>query len=298
MSYFLQQLANAAAISTLYAALAFGYAIAFAVTKRADITYGALFAFSGQMFILFFDIGWNRLWLAFAPGLVFGAVLALVYTGGAAALIARHVMRPLAFSSANAVVVAALGCLLVLMETGRLASRTRDLWLPPFLNQPVLLWNDPGFAVTLTLIQILNAGLMLALIIGGHLVLTRSPVGRQWRSVCEDRLAAALCGVDAGRVFVCAYLAAGLIAALCGILAASYYGSLDFGSGLVFGLKILFIAAIGGPVSPLAAAGGAALVGLVETMWSAYGPLLWRDLAVFSFLILMLVVTRRQPALP
>ena len=47
-------------------------------------------------------------------------------------------MRPLAFSSANAVVVASLGSLLVLMETARLASDTRSLCLPPFLNDVVV----------------------------------------------------------------------------------------------------------------------------------------------------------------
>ncbi len=38
MAYLLQQLANAVPLAALYAALAFGYAVAFGVTKRADIT--------------------------------------------------------------------------------------------------------------------------------------------------------------------------------------------------------------------------------------------------------------------
>ena len=63
MLYLSQQIANALPLAALYALLAFGYAIAFAVTKRADLTYGALFAFSGQMYVLFVDVGWNRLWL-------------------------------------------------------------------------------------------------------------------------------------------------------------------------------------------------------------------------------------------
>lgn len=61
MAYFLQQIANAVPVAALYAALAFGYAIAFAVTRRADLTYGALFAFAGQIFVLFADVGWSRL---------------------------------------------------------------------------------------------------------------------------------------------------------------------------------------------------------------------------------------------
>lgn len=59
MAYFLQQLLNAIPISALYAALAFGYAIAFSITKRADVTYGAIFAFAGTTCLLFADFGWN-----------------------------------------------------------------------------------------------------------------------------------------------------------------------------------------------------------------------------------------------
>lgn len=45
MGYLVQQFANAVPIAALYALLAFGYALSFALTKRADLTYGAMFAF-------------------------------------------------------------------------------------------------------------------------------------------------------------------------------------------------------------------------------------------------------------
>ena len=109
MAYFLQQIANAAPVAALYAALAFGYSIAFAVTRRADIGYGALFAFAAQMFVLFSGYGWDRLWLVLPAALGFGAAVALLYGVGAGLVVGRHVMRPLAFSSDNTVVVAALG---------------------------------------------------------------------------------------------------------------------------------------------------------------------------------------------
>ncbi|NVD38365.1 branched-chain amino acid ABC transporter permease [Ensifer sp. HO-A22] len=298
MLYFLQQIANAVPIAALYAALAFGYAIAFAVTRRADLTYGALFAFSGQMFVLFADFGWNQLWLVLPAALGIGAAAGLTLGVGAGLVAGRYVMRPLAFSSANTVVVASLGCLLVLMEIARLASDTKSLWLPPFLNGNIDFWSDPKFPVTLTLIQLLNTLLMVALVGAGHWFLAHSRAGRSWRAVSEDRDAAALCGIDAARVYIAAYGAASLIAACCGILAASYYGNMDFGTGLTFGVKVLFIAAIGGQTSPLYAALGAAAIGLLETMWGAYGPILWRDFAIFGFLVVVLAVTRQEKAIP
>ncbi|MXN46929.1 branched-chain amino acid ABC transporter permease [Shinella kummerowiae] len=298
MAYFLQQIANAVPVAALYATLAFGYSIAFAVTRRADIGYGALFAFAAQMFVLFAGFGWTRLWLVLPAALAFGAFIALAYAVGAGLVIGRHVMRPLAFSSDNTVVVAALGVVLVLMETARLASDTRSLWLPPLLATPVVFWNDAAFPVVLTVLQLANTLAMVAIVAIGHTFLARSAWGRRWRAVSEDRLAAELCGVDAASVYLSAYAGAALIASLTGILAVSYYGNMDFGAGLVFGVKVLFIAAIGGAGAPLLSALGGAAMGLAETLWGAYGNFLWRDLVIFSALVLLLVIFRRERPVP
>ena len=298
MAYFLQQIANAAPVAALYAALAFGYSIAFAVTRRADIGYGALFAFSAQVFVLAAGFGWNGLWLTLPAALAFGAAAGLAYGVGAGVVIGRHVMRPLAFSSDNTVVVAAVGVVLALMETARLASDTRSLWLPPLLQRPVVLWDDPAFPVVLTVLQLVNTLAFCAIVAAGHLFLARSAWGRRWQAVSQDRLAAALCGIDAAGVFLSAYAGAALIASLSGILAVSYYGNMDFGAGLVFGVKVLFIAALGGAGAPLLAALGGAAMGLAETVWSAYGDFLWRDPVIFSALVLLLVIFRRERPVP
>lgn len=294
MPYFLQQIANAVPLAALYAALAFGYALAFGMTKRADITYGALFAFSGQIYLLFADYGWNRLYLVMPAALGFGAAVAVLYSLGAGWLIGAAVMRPLYRASPNMVIVAGLAVLVLLSETARLATASRGLWLPPFLNEPVVFWQEKGFSVTLTAIQIGNAGLMVALVLTGHLLLARTRAGRVWRAVSDDPRAAELCGTDAGRVFLLSYLASSAVATLCGLSATSYYGTMDFGAGLMFGLKVVLIAAAGGYSVPLRSAGGAALVGLAETLWSGYAPIAWRDLGIIGALVMLLVLSRRE----
>lgn len=298
MAYLLQQLANAIPLAALYAALAFGYSIAFGVTRRADITYGALFAFSGQMLLLFTDVGYTRLFLILPAALALGAAISVAYTMGAGLWIGRSLMQPLSKKSPNTVIVAALGVMIVLMETARLASNTRELWLPPFLNDPVVFWSDGVFSVTLTEIQLINAALMVVIVLIGAAILRYSRWGRVWRAVTDDGLAAELCGTNAGRVFLVAYGTSALLATFCGLLSTSYYGTMDFGAGLMFGLKVLLIAAVGGYSDPLKSAGGAAALGLFETMWGAYGPFVWRDLVIFSLLVFMLVLSRRERAIP
>jgi len=103
---------------------------------------------------------------------------------------------------------------------------------------------------------------------------------------------------DDRKLFRQAYVLAGMLATIASLFATSYYGNMDFGSGIMFGLKVVMIAAVGGTSSPIKAAVGGAMLGFAETIWSAFGPIMWRDAAMFSGLVLILVLTRRNNAIP
>ena len=298
MLYLLQQLANAVPLSALYAALAFGYALSFGLLRRADLAYGALFAFGGQVCVLFAGFGWTAGRLVLPAALALGAAAGLAYAGGAGLVIGRYVMQPLARRRPHALIVAALGLSIVLMETARLASGSRELWLSPFLNRPVVFAEAGGYRVTLTVLQLANSAAFALAIAGGLLVLGRSRLGRAWRAVADDPGAAALVGVDAGRVLLASYALSALVAGGCGVLAVFHYGTMDFGSGLMFGLKVLVLAAVGGAGRPGRAAAGAAAYGLAETLWGAYAPFLWRDAVMFAALVLLLVLSRQERPIP
>lgn len=290
MAYFLQQVLNGVHMGAIYALLAFGYAISHGVLRRSNLAHGAVFAFTGQATILLAAFGWNVLWLTLPASMVFAIASGLAYAGLAGSVLARNVLRPLAGTSPNTIVAATLGAALVLGELARIAAETRDYWLPPMLAIPVTFWVEGAFSVTLTLIQLVNIGVILATIALAVIWLRRSNFGKALRAVSDDPLAAALCGVDPGRIFTLAIVASALAAGLAGILAAVHFGNISFDTGLFFGLKVLFIAAVGGYGAPLAAAAGAAAVGMCESLWTGYFPSDWRDAAVFLGLIALLVL--------
>lgn len=294
MDYISQQLVNGVPQAALYALLAFAYSVAFAVTRRADITIGALFAFSGQIFALFFFIAWQRYWLILELCLVIGGLAAVLYTATFATVIGRHVLRPLGQSEPHAIIVGGFAVMIVLMEIARLASETRSIWLPPLLNTPVTLLVVEAHRITLTHMQLLNVALMLGMLAVLALGLRRASWGRRWKAVRDDPLAAELLGVDSRAVFIQAYVAAALIASFAGLLMTAYYGTMDFGAGLMFGLKVVMLGAVGGYASPLKSAAGGAILGFSETMWSAFGPLALRDIVIFSALVYFLVLTRGE----
>jgi branched-chain amino acid transport system permease protein len=284
LNYALQQLANAVPLAALYGALAAAYALPFGITKRADFSFGALHAFAGQMFVLFAAYGYATLWLTLPATLAFAAAVALAYSALAASIIGKHLVQRLAAQTPNTMLAASLGTMIILMELARIGSGTHSEWLPPFFNARV----DLGRGVTLTQIQLINTVLLIAMAGFAHLLCTRTSFGRNWNAVRDDEFAARLIGVDSGRVLRLSYFAGVSIASLAALLNTSYLGTMDFGSSLVYGLKIVFIAAIGGALSPGAAALGGASLAFAETAWSAFAPLIWRDLFVFVLLIVVL----------
>jgi branched-chain amino acid transport system permease protein len=158
------------------------------------------------------------------------------------------------------------------------------------LAEPVVFARNAGFKATLTLIQLLDCAVVAATVALAAWAFARSSFGRRWRAVSDDPKAAAMCGVDVRAVFRHAVLAGGLCAALAGVLASLYYGNISFGSGLVYGLKILFVTAVGGYLSPLRAALGATAFGMAESLWAGYFPVEWRDAWMYLFLVAMLVL--------
>lgn len=291
MLYFLQQLLNGVHSAAIYGLLAFGYALGNGLLQRTNLAYGGIFAFSGQTMILAAVYGYQALWLTLPSTIAFGIVVALAYATLVSRVLSHSVFAPLAGRSPNAIVAATLGVMIALMELSRIAADTHDYWLPPMLATPVVFASGGNFVATMTVIQLINTATAATVIIGGAAKLSHSSFGRNWRAVADDPFAAKLCGIDTTRVFHRALLFGGICAGLAGVLAALYYGNLGFGAGLVYGLKILFVTAVGGYYAPGKAALGAAAFGIAESLWAGYFPIEWRDAWMYGLLAAMLVLT-------
>ena len=290
MLYFFQQFLNGLHMGALYALLAFGYVLVNGVLHRTNLAHGAIFAFGGQTMILVAVFGWQVLWMTLPMTIAFAITATFAYAALIGFVLSRNVFEPLAKSSPNAIVVATLGVLLFLTELARISAQTHDFWLPPLLSMPVVFADGGGYKVTLTVIQLLDCAIIVVVLAASGFVLARSRFGRDWRAVSDDPAAAGMCGVATRFVFRGAMLAGALTAALAGMLAALHFGNIGFGSGLVFGLKVLFVSAVGGYRSPVRAALGALGFGIAESLWSGYFPIEWRDAWMFLLLSAMLVL--------
>src|SRR6266542_1426713 len=68
-----------------------------------------------------------------------------------------------------------------------------------------------------------------------------------------------------------------------------HYGVVNFADGFVPGVKAFTAAVLGGIGSLPGAVLGGLLIGLIETLWSAYFSIDYKDVAAFSILAITLI---------
>jgi branched-chain amino acid transport system permease protein len=103
-------------------------------------------------------------------------------------------------------------------------------------------------------------------------------------------VAAEMFGVNPRSIFAKTFALASAFAGLSGFVMTIFYGGVGYGASTALGLKALIAAILGGIGSIPGAFLGGLLVGAFEAAWSAYLPIDYRDVAVFSLLAIVLVL--------
>jgi branched-chain amino acid transport system permease protein len=286
MGYALQQVPTILAIGSLYALAACGYTLIHAVTRQFNLALGAAYVTGGYaafIAVTLLDIlGWP-LGLAMFGAVLLGGAATAAATGAAL----RTLSMPTALGRGNPVapLVTTIGLWIVCAEAVRLLHRSHTLFTPSPL--PGSLAIGESWALPLSQVALPpSAALALAATLW---LVHRSQLGRGIRAVADDLPMAALLGVAVGRVVGYAFVLGAVLTGLAGALAVARYGAVWPHMGLVFGLKALAAAVIGGIGSLAGAIAGAFLIAAIETVWSAYLAGDYRDVAVFAVLILALV---------
>jgi branched-chain amino acid transport system permease protein len=290
MAYFWQIICNGLHNGMLYALLAYSYVLLHQVVPKPNLAHGALFAFSGQVLVMGMSLAYNALIFTFAASLAFGLAASALMCAVAIGVMSVVIVPRFAMRAPNMMIVVTLALALVLMEAVRIGSEGRDLWLPAVSTTAVAL----GLGARITAVQAWNIAAIVMLLGVADCVLGLSRAGRAIRAVAQDRVAAGLCGINTDAVLVATATAAGVMACLGGIAALLYFGNMSFGSGLSYGLKVLFIAAAGGFSTPRMAALAAFMFGEAEAMWDGYLPIMWREPMFYGALAFMLCMRGNQ----
>ncbi len=289
MEYFAQQLINGVTLGAVYGLIAIGYTMVYGIIGMINFAHGDIFmvgAFISLMGFLILGMA-GVTWVPLA--IVVVLVLAMLFTAIYGWTVERVAYRPVRGSFRLAALISALGMSIFLQNYVQLLQGARTKALPPMISGGFQLTSGAGFNVTISYIQIMIILLTVALMAAFTVVIARTSLGRQQRACEQDKLMAALVGVNVDRTVSVTFVMGAALAAVAGLMYLVRYGVIDFFEGFIVGIKAFTAAVLGGIGSLPGAMLGGLAIGLIEALWSAYFEVEYKDVAVFTVLVLVLI---------
>ena len=290
MEVFLQQLINGITLGSIYGLIAIGYTMVFGIIGMVNFAHGDVFMVSAFIALITFLV--LTLWLgvgSVAFALLIVLIVAMVLTSLVNWTIERLAYRPLRGSFRLAPLISAIGMSIFLMNFVQVAQGPRNKSIPPLIPGELVLMEQNGYQVTLSYKQLLVWGVTAVLLAIFWYVVSRTALGRAQRACEQDQKMAALLGIDVDRTISVTFIIGAALAAVAGTMYLVYYGVINFADGFTPGVKAFTAAVLGGIGSLPGAVLGGLLIGLVETMWSAYFSIDYKDVAAFSLLAITLI---------
>ncbi|RJG06930.1 hypothetical protein D3870_13810 [Noviherbaspirillum cavernae] len=277
LELFFSQLLNGLAIGQVYALIALGFSLVFGVSNLINFAQGALF-----MLGAFFAFSGVTLLHLPLPVAALAAVALVTLLG---MLLERVALRPLENAPYIAPVLSTLAISIIIDQLAEIVWSPEGQAFPLPFDEVTFFFGGAYLTSTDLLIFVFGGAAALGL----TWFLSRTWTGRTLRATAQDRDAVAQLGVRTANVKRLAFGLAGALGALSGILVALYFKSVFPQMGTPFGLKGFAAALLGGLTSIPGAVLGGLLLGMVETMASAYIGEGFRDLAAFTLLLVFLV---------
>jgi branched-chain amino acid transport system permease protein len=291
MEVFVQQLINGLTLGSIYGLIAIGYTMVFGIIGMINFAHGDVFMLSAFIALIAFLILTAFLGIS---SIVLALILVMIVAMALTALwgwsIERIAYRPLRGSFRLAPLISAIGVSIFLSNFVQVSQGARNKPIPPIAPDVIPLWTGSnGYVVALSYKQVIIMAVTAVLLAIFWYVVQKTALGRAQRACEQDRKMAALLGIDVDRTISLTFVIGAALAAVAGTMYLLYYGVISFADGFVPGIKAFTAAVLGGIGSLPGAVLGGLIIGLVETMWSAYFSIEYKDVAAFAILIIVLV---------
>jgi branched-chain amino acid transport system permease protein len=280
VEYFLQQVVNGLQLGFVYALIALGYTMVYGIIRLINFAHGDVFmigAYLGYFGIAYFHLPFP-IALAFA---MFGCALCGI-------IIERLAYRPLRRAPRIAALITAMGVSLFL----EYFTSLKFIFGPDYLAYPrpfnVTTYQIGG--VSFSTIQIIVFSVSIILLVLLNYTIQNTKIGMAMRAVSFDKETASLMGINVDYVISLTFGIGSALAAAGGVLYGIAYPQINPFMGIMPGLKAFVAAVLGGIGSIPGAMIGAIIMGLVETMSSAFISSTLRDAIAFSVLIVVLLL--------
>jgi len=290
VAYALQQLINGVTLGMIYGLIAVGYTMVYGIIGMINFAHGDIFMVGAFLSLIALTglamVGITAVPIALAITLIFAAAIAALYGW----TVERIAYRPLRGSFRLAPLISAIGMSITLENFVQVSQGAQVKPMAPLIPGGLsLLGQHGGFVVQLSWMQIAIVVTTLVVLAIFTWLVTRTPLGRSMRACEQDLKMAGLLGVNTDMTISLTFVIGAALAAVAGLMFLLYYGVIDFYIGFVAGVKAFTAAVLGGIGSLPGAVLGGLAIGLIETFWSAYASVEYKDVAAFSILAIVLV---------
>jgi branched-chain amino acid transport system permease protein len=278
MDFFFQILITGIAIGFLYALSALGFVMIFKSSSVLNFAHGELLGIGAFIFLLLATSAQLPIPVAF--------FVTLIGTFALGFLIERLFLRPLIGEALIEVIMLTVG--LAAMFRGLMLF----IWGGNLYTYPTFLPKGLSFTLGgITIPPVYSAAIIIGLLflLSFGLFFKYSSQGIYMRSVADNQPAALALGVHVRRVFALSWAIAALVAGISGIILGIING-INVHELSAIGLKVFPVVILGGLDSIGGAIIGGIIIGLVETFVSGYISPSIADIVSYILLVFILMV--------
>ena len=260
---------------------AVGFSVQFGISNILNITYGALMTLSAYVGLLLINRGVSA-WIALPIGAVVVGLVSVLYNRALLAPLVRRGTPPVAM----VITTVAAGTILqyVIVAIAGPSSQSYGEQSGQTLH---------FLGLTLSEGQVVIIVLTAVLMLGLHLLLTRTTLGKAMRATSSNRTLARSCGISTSRVSDISWLISGALCGAAGVALAITTVSFDFSLGGLFLIPMIAAAILGGIGQPYGAMLGGLIVGVSSEVFAAVSNPNYKDIVAFAILIIVLLVRPR-----
>ena len=282
--YALEQLINGINIGGIYALIAVGYTMVYGIIQLINFAHGEIYMLGAYFAFTFYTI--------FNLPLALAAVLSIILCLLLGIFLEFIAYRPLRNAPRLAALITAIGASLFLQNLaliiwGGTPRSFPEFTLPDFFESPIItLHGDATISLLQYDIFLITALLMLGL----HVLITRTNIGIAMRACAQDKTTASLMGINVNKVITFTFAVGSSLGAVAGILAALYYNIIKHTIGYVAGIKAFAAAVLGGIGNVPGAMLGGYVLGIAETFGAGYISSPYRDGIAYAIMILVIIL--------
>ena len=289
MGYFLEQLINGLSLGSIYGLIAIGYTMVYEIIDMVNFAHDEVFMIDAFHAVIAYLV-LQALGITLLPvALIIVLVVTIFLTSAYGWTIEKIAYRPLRGSFRLAPLISAIGMSVLLQNYVQLLQEARPKSVPSLIQGNISLIESEDFSVSISYLRLFIIIATVVLMVFFTMLITKTALGRSQRACEQDMKMATLLGINVDRVISLTFVIGASLAAVAGLMFMLFYGVVDFYMGFIAGVKAFSAAVLGGIGSLPGAMLGGILLGVIESLFSAYFSVEYKDLAAFSVLVLVLI---------